>query len=82
MELDRYAAPGSPVPKPPMRERDLTELRREERHLSLAGAGEPEAIASVAEIGAREHEPARPVYLELHQRLPSGVAGLFLEMPV
>jgi|tagenome__1003787_1003787.scaffolds.fasta_scaffold20978821_2 acetyl esterase len=66
MEPDRYVAPASPVPKPPMRERDLTELRREERHLSLAGAGEPEAVASVAEIGARG-VPAR-LYLPARYR--------------
>jgi acetyl esterase len=49
----RFAAARSPAPQRPMRERDLAELRREERDLSLAGAGEPEAVASVTEIGAR-----------------------------
>jgi acetyl esterase len=38
------------VPRRPMWERDLGELRQEEEDLSLAGAGEPQAVASVTEI--------------------------------
>ena len=49
MELNGCAAPGSR----PMRERDIAELRQEEHDLSLTGAGEPEAVASVTEISAR-----------------------------
>jgi acetyl esterase len=60
------APPSSPetsAPPRPMRERDITELRQEARDLSLAGAGEPEAIASVEEIScsgvpARLYRPA------------------------
>ncbi len=44
------ASPEASVPPRLMRERDITELRHEARDLSLAGAGEPEAIASVEEI--------------------------------
>jgi acetyl esterase len=36
-----------------MWERDIAELRREERDQSLAGGGEPEAVASVTQISAR-----------------------------
>jgi acetyl esterase len=48
-----FAAAGARAPDRPMRERDLAELRREERDSSLAGAGAPEAVSSVTEIGAR-----------------------------
>jgi acetyl esterase len=47
------AALTAPVPKRPMWDRDITELRQEEEDLSLAGAGEPEAVASVAQISAQ-----------------------------
>ena len=40
----------APGPRRPMWERDLGELRQEEEDLSLAGAGEPQAVASVTEI--------------------------------
>jgi acetyl esterase len=49
----RSAAWGAPVPRRPMWERDLAELRREERDQSLAGAGEPEPVASVTQLSAR-----------------------------
>jgi len=49
----RSSALGTPVSQRPMRERDLAELRQEERDQSLAGAGEPEAVASVTQISAR-----------------------------
>src|ERR1700685_3315003 len=47
------AALTSPVPRRPMWERDIAALRQEEEDLSLAGAGEPEAVASVTEISAQ-----------------------------
>jgi acetyl esterase len=48
----------APVPKRPMWDRDITELRQEEEDLSLAGAGEPEAVASVTQVSA-QGVPAR-----------------------
>ncbi len=47
------AALTAPVPKRPMWERDIAELRQEEEDLSLAGAGEPETVASVTQISAQ-----------------------------
>ncbi len=47
------AAAGARAPGRPMRERDLAELRREERDSSLAGAGVPESVSSVTEICTR-----------------------------
>jgi acetyl esterase len=47
------AALGTPVRQRPMWERDIAELRQEERDQSLAGGGEPEAVASVTQISAR-----------------------------
>jgi acetyl esterase len=47
------AALAAPAPKRPMWERDIAELRQEEEELSLAGAGEPEAVVSVTEISAQ-----------------------------
>ena len=47
------AALGAAVRLRPMWERDVAELRQEERDQSLAGGGEPEAVASVTQISAR-----------------------------
>jgi acetyl esterase len=52
------AALTAPGPRRHMWERDIAELRQEEEDLSLAGAGEPEAVASVTEISA-QGVPAR-----------------------
>jgi acetyl esterase len=44
---------GTPGRQRPMWERDIAELRQEERDQSLAGGGEPEPVASVTQISAR-----------------------------
>jgi acetyl esterase len=49
----RSAGWRAPVPQRPMWDRDIAELRQEERGQSLAGAGEPEPVASVTRISAR-----------------------------
>src|ERR1700730_4793445 len=56
----------APAPRRPMWERDIAELRQEEEDLSLAGAGEPEAVASVTKISA-QGVPAR-LYWPHHYR--------------
>lgn len=63
------AALGTPVRQRPMWERDVAELRQEERDQSLAGGGEPEAVASVTQISAR----GVPAWLYWPDRYRGGV---------
>jgi acetyl esterase len=60
---------GTPVPQRPMWERGIAELRQEERDQSLAGGGEPEAVASVTQISAR----GVPAWLYWPERYRGGV---------
>ena len=63
------AALGTPMRQRPMWERDIAELRQEERDQSLAGGGEPEAVASVTQISAR----GVPAWLYWPERYRGGV---------